>query len=77
LIEMKSMQKLVTSIGGTALERAVLQALFGMAKPAKKEPKVSGPEWVNQRIHPEEHRRQVELRNRFLAFDGAFAVPVS
>jgi hypothetical protein len=74
---MKSMQKLVTSIGGTALERAVLQALFGMAKPAKKEPRVSGPEWANQRIHPEEHRRQVELRNRFLAFDGAFAVPVS
>ena len=71
------MQKIMASIGGTAFERVVLQTLFGIAKPGKKEPKVSGPEWVNQRIHPAEHRRQLELRNRLLAFEGTFAVPVS
>lgn len=77
MIEMKSMQKIAATIGGTAFERFVLQAMFGMAKPGKKEQQVSGPEWVNARIHPDEHARQLQLRSRLLDFDGAFAVPVS
>jgi len=74
---MKSMQKMTASIGGTPLERFVLQALFSMAKPGKKEQQVSGPAWVNQRIHPDEHKGQLKLRSRLLGFEGAFAVPVS
>ena len=74
---MKSMQKITAMIGGTPLERFVLQAFFTLARPGKKEGKVSGPEWVNERIHPDKHTRQLELRNRLLAFDGTFAVPVS
>ena len=74
---MKSMQKITASIGGTPLERFVLQALFSRAKPGKKEQQVSGPEWVNQRIHPDEHKGQLKLRSRLLGFEGAFAVPVS
>ena len=74
---MKSMQKITASIGGTPLERFVLQALFSMAKPGKKEQQVSGPEWVNQRIHPDVHKSQLKLRSRLLGFEGAFAVPVS
>ena len=74
---MKSMQKIAAIIGGTLLERFVLQALFSMAKPGKKEQQVSGPEWVNQRIHPDEHKSQLKLRSRLLGFEGAFAVPVS
>ena len=74
---MKSMQKITASIGGTPLERFVLQALFSMAKPGKKEQQVSGPEWVNQRIHPDVHKSQLKLRSRLLGIEGAFAVPVS
>ena len=74
---MKSMQKMTASIGGTPLERFVLQALFSMPKPGKKEQQVSGPEWVNQRIHPDEHKGQLKLRSRLLGFEGAFTVPVS
>ncbi len=74
---MKSMQKIVASIGGTPLERAVLQTLFSFSKPGKKDQQVAGPAWVNERIHPSEHQRQLELRNRLLGFDAAFAVPVS
>lgn len=74
---MKSMQKIAAIIGGTPLERFVLQALFSMAKPGKKEQQVSGPEWVNQRIHPDEHKGQLKLRSLLLGFEGAFAVPVS
>jgi hypothetical protein len=70
------MQKISAMIGGTPLERFVLQAFFSLARPGKKEGKVSGPEWVNERIHPDKHTRQLELRNRLLAFDGTFAVPV-
>ena len=77
MIEMKSMQKFTASIGGTPLERFVVQALFSTAKPGKKEQQISGPEWVNQRIHPGEHRQQLQLRSRLLGFEGAFAVPVS
>ena len=71
------MQRIATSIGGTALERLVLQTLFSMSRPSKKDQKIVGPRWVNQRIHPEIHKRQIELRNRLLDFEGAFAVPVS
>jgi hypothetical protein len=74
---MKSMQRIVARIGGTSLERLVLNTLFSFSSPRKKEQQAPGAAWVNERIHPVTHQSQLQLRTRLLEFESAFAVPVS
>jgi hypothetical protein len=71
------MRRVFARIGGTAAEKALLTSLFALHRKPDPTYFLPGPPWVNERIHPDEHKRQVELRSRLLSFEGAFAVPVS
>jgi hypothetical protein len=71
------MQNIVAKIGGTPLERALVEVLSACARNSTRGPQIPGPSWVNERIHPGAHLEQLKLRKRLLEFGSAFAVPVS
>ncbi len=71
------MRKMLTRIGGTVLEKALVSSLFAISRDRTKLAFDDGQFWINYRIHPSVHKAQRAIRKAVLEHPAAFAVPSS